>query len=141
MSDGSNPQPDAGRPRPVPTEIRQLGAERRVIIQWSSGESTGYSMEFLRVFCPCADCRGHVPSQRKLIDGKLEVTVTGITPVGRYAVKFAFDDGHDSGVYSWDTLYTLGLHQERYWDEYLQELQQAGKRRRQSVFMIKPVAS
>ncbi|MBF0124682.1 MAG: DUF971 domain-containing protein [Magnetococcales bacterium] len=123
----------------LPTEIRQLTAERKVIISWDSGERFEYSMEYLRVTCPCADCRGHTPSQRKLIDGKIDVTIRSITPVGHYAVKIIFSDDHDSGVYSWETLYDLGQQQSSYWQDYLDQLQAAGKRRRPSVFMIKPM--
>lgn len=130
--------------RQMPTEIRQLSTERKVVIQWPSGntsQSIDYPMEYLRIACPCAECRGHTPSQRQLIDGKQDVVVTVITMVGHYAIKIAFSDGHDSGVYTWDNLYNLGISYDRYWSEYLQELQQAGKRRRPSVFMIKPISA
>ncbi|MBF0160016.1 MAG: DUF971 domain-containing protein [Magnetococcales bacterium] len=125
----------------IPTEIRQVTSERKVVISWNNGDRFEYSMEYLRIACPCADCRGHTPSQRKLIDGKSDVTIRSITPVGHYAVKIVFSDDHDSGVYSWESLYDLGQGQQGYWQDYLEQLQVAGKRRRPSVFMIKPVAA
>lgn len=123
----------------TPTEIRQKSQEKKVIITWSTGETFEYTMEYLRVKCPCAECCGHTPDQAKLIDGQQNVTIRKISPVGHYAVKFVFSDNHDSGVYAWDTLYDIGSNQESYWKEYLAELEKAGKRRRPSVFPIKPV--
>lgn len=120
-----------------PVEIRQLTQEGMVVIDWDSGETFRYTMEYLRVACPCADCRGHTPSQRKLIDGKQEVRIDRILPVGHYAVKLFFSDGHDSGVYSWETLHDLGARGDFYWQEYLQELEVAGKDRQ---FCTLPVA-
>ncbi|MBF0285926.1 MAG: DUF971 domain-containing protein [Magnetococcales bacterium] len=113
----------------IPTEIRGIAAERRVVIGWESGEEFSYPMEYLRVGCPCADCRGHMPSQRKLIFGKRDVTIETMEAVGHYAIKIHFSDGHDTGVYSWGTLYELGAHQERFWADYLEELKAAGKSR------------
>ncbi|MBF0425182.1 MAG: DUF971 domain-containing protein [Magnetococcales bacterium] len=125
--------------RRVPTEIRQITKDRLVRIAWNSGEQMELSMEYLRVVCPCADCRGHTPDQRKIIDGKQDVTVTAITPVGRYAVKIVFSDGHDTGVYSWDTLWEVGNDKESLWQAYLEDLARTHKRRKPSVFPIKVV--
>ncbi|MBF0136129.1 MAG: DUF971 domain-containing protein [Magnetococcus sp. DMHC-1] len=125
--------------RHVPTELRQINKERLVRIVWNTGEQMELSMEFLRVVCPCADCRGHTPEQRKLIDGKQDVTITAITPVGRYAVKIAFSDNHDTGVYSWETLWEVGTEKETLWQTYLEDLQRAGKRRKPNVFPIKAI--
>lgn len=113
----------------VPLEIRQINTDRQVVITWDQGETFTYAMEYLRVACPCADCRGHHPSQAKLIDGKREVTIAAILPVGNYAIKIAFDDGHDTGVYSWSTLYELGAKRDFYWAEYLADLEAHGKNR------------
>lgn len=124
----------------IPTEIRQKRAEKEVVITWDTGEVFHYSMEYLRVKCPCADCCGHTPDQAKLIDGKENVTLKTITPIGHYAVKLIFSDDHDSGVFSWPTLFDLGVKKETYWQEYLQALKSAGKRRRPSVFPIKVVS-
>lgn len=117
------------RPTPAPLEIRQKSRERKVIITWNGGETFEYSFEYLRVFCPCAACRGHLPSQKQLIHGKRDITLKAITPVGHYAVRLGFSDGHDSGVYAWETLLALGRNQEGYWADYLAELKAAGKSR------------
>ncbi|HIJ82993.1 MAG: protein of unknown function DUF971 [Magnetococcales bacterium] len=122
-----------------PTQIRQVTKERRLKVHWSSGEEFEYTMEYLRVMCPCAKCSGHTPDQAQLIDGKQDVTIKSITPVGHYAVKLAFSDDHDSGLYSWDTLYELGVRQEILWQDYLAALEKAGKRRKPSIFPIKVV--
>ncbi|MEO5376764.1 MAG: DUF971 domain-containing protein [Magnetococcus sp. DMHC-6] len=123
----------------IPTEIRQKNQEKLVEISWDDGQKFEYTMEYLRVFCPCAGCRGHTPSQRKLIDGKQEVIIQSIAPVGHYAIKIQFSDNHDSGLFSWETLYDLGLNRARYWEEYLMELQQSGKRRKSNVIPIHPI--
>ncbi|WP_130470511.1 gamma-butyrobetaine hydroxylase-like domain-containing protein [Candidatus Magnetaquicoccus inordinatus] len=124
----------------IPNEIRQKSQEQRLQITWDSGEIFSYPMEYLRVKCPCADCCGHTPDQAKLIDGKQGVTIQSLLPVGRYALKIAFSDGHDSGVFSWSTLFDLGLQQERYWQEYLEALQAAKKRRKPSIIPIAVVS-
>lgn len=124
----------------VPVEIRQKQEAKEIVITWDTGEVFSYSMEYLRVKCPCADCCGHTPDQAKLIDGKQEVIIQKITPVGHYAVKLAFNDDHDSGVFSWPTLFDLGANQESHWQAYLEALKAANKRRRPSVFPIKVVS-
>ncbi|MDX1607139.1 MAG: gamma-butyrobetaine hydroxylase-like domain-containing protein, partial [Candidatus Competibacterales bacterium] len=78
---------------------------------------------------PSAEVRGHGPGQEVLQHGKEQVNIKAIEPVGRYAVKLVFDDGHDSGLYSWDYLYELGVHQEENWRDYLERLQRAGIQR------------
>ncbi|MBF0147386.1 MAG: DUF971 domain-containing protein [Magnetococcales bacterium] len=122
-----------------PTQIRQITKDRLLKITWSNGEVFDYPMEYLRVMCPCAKCSGHTPDQAQLIDGKQDVTLQSITPVGHYAVKLAFSDDHDSGLYSWDTLYELGVRQNVLWQEYLEALEKAGKRRKPSTIPIKVV--
>ena len=121
----------------TPTEIRQKRQERLLVITWDTGEVFSYSMEYLRVKCPCAECCGHTPDQAKLIDGKEDVTIKEITPVGHYAIKLHFSDEHDSGVFSWQTLFNLGLKMEMLWQDYLDALKVANKRRRPSIFPIK----
>lgn len=123
----------------VPTEIRQKRQERLVVVTWDTGEIFSYSMEYLRVKCPCANCCGHTPDQAKLVDEKETVTIQKITPVGHYAIKFHFSDDHDSGVFSWQTLFDLGARQAEYWKAYLAALQAANKRRRPSVFPIREI--
>ncbi|MBF0613661.1 MAG: DUF971 domain-containing protein [Magnetococcales bacterium] len=124
----------------IPTEIRQKRAERVVEITWDSGERFSYSMEYLRVRCPCAKCAGHTPEEAQLVDGKQDVTITAITPVGHYAVKLVFSDGHDSGLYSWETLFELGVNQNAIWESYLEELRLAGKRRKSNIIPIVPAS-
>ena len=121
----------------IPTEIRQKKQDRLLVITWDTGEVFSYSMEYLRVKCPCAVCCGHTPDQAKLIDGKADVIIQEITPIGHYAVKLHFSDEHDSGVFSWQTLFNLGAKMEVLWQDYLDALKEANKRRRPSVFPIK----
>ena len=85
--------------------------------------------ELLRVYSPSAEVRGHSPDQRTLQTGKKNVGIKLIEPVGNYAIRIAFDDGHDSGIYAWAYLHKLGAEQERFWQEYLQELKQANASR------------
>lgn len=85
--------------------------------------------ELLRVYSPSAEVRGHSPDQRTLQTGKKNVGIKLIEPVGNYAIRIAFDDGHDSGIYAWTYLHELGAEQERFWQEYLQELKQANASR------------
>ena len=85
--------------------------------------------ELLRVYSPSAEVRGHSPDQRKLETGKKNVGVRQIEAVGNYAIRIVFDDGHDSGIFSWEFLHDLGLNQDRYWQEYLAELKTANASR------------
>ena len=85
--------------------------------------------ELLRVYSPSAEVRGHSPDQRQLQTGKKNVGVRQIEAVGNYAIRIVFDDGHDSGIFSWEFLHDLGVNQERYWQEYLTELKTANASR------------
>lgn len=85
--------------------------------------------EFLRVYSPSAEVRGHGPGQETLQVGKMNVTINELEPVGHYAVRPVFSDGHDTGIYSWDYLQELGLHQDEMWQRYLERLAAAGARR------------
>ncbi len=85
--------------------------------------------EILRVFSPSAEVRGHSPEERRLQTGKKYVAITGIEPVGNYAIRLTFDDGHDSGLYAWEYLEDLGSHLDRYWQDYLTELKAANASR------------
>jgi len=85
--------------------------------------------EFLRVYSPSAEVRGHGPGQEMLQVGKSNVIVKNVAPVGSYAIKIEFDDGHDSGLYTWEYLYELGKHQDALWQDYLQRLTAAGANR------------
>lgn len=85
--------------------------------------------ELLRVYSPSAEVRGHSDEERKLQTGKKYVAIQQIEPVGNYAIRLIFDDGHDSGLYAWDFLRDLGTHAERYWQDYLADLKQANASR------------
>lgn len=111
---------------PIPEEILLHQQSRIVEIAWPGGMRHHLSCEFLRVFTPSAEARGHGPGQEKLQAGKKDVSILRIEPVGNYALRFVFSDGHDSGLYSWDLLLNLGLHRDALWQEYLQQLERAG---------------
>jgi DUF971 family protein len=104
-------------------------ASRVLEIAFDDGARFRLPFEFLRVYSPSADVRGHGPGQETLQEGKRNVTIDELQPVGHYAIKPTFSDGHDSGIYAWDYLYELGTQQERLWGEYLQRLEAAGASR------------
>lgn len=114
---------------PQPTEINLHQVSRVLDVTFDDGRSFSLPVEYLRVFSPSAEVRGHGPGQEVLQVGKRDVNIKTIEPVGVYAVKFAFSDGHDTGIYSWDYLYDLGSKQDSNWKSYLARLQQAGKSR------------
>jgi DUF971 family protein len=99
-------------------------------------QNTLYSLsaEFLRVHSPSAEVRGHGGKGEVLQIEKKNVAITGIEASGNYAVKISYDDGHDSGLYSWDYLWELCQHQEEYWQKYIEKLEAAGQKRESSVF-------
>ena len=111
---------------PKPVEINLHQKSRTLEISYSDGERFELSYEFLRVHSPSAEVQGHGPGQGVLQVGKQDVLITHIEPVGRYAIQPTFDDGHDTGIYSWETLYDLGKNRDRYWKEYLEKLAKAG---------------
>ncbi len=110
----------------TPTEIRYDKASRTLTITYEDGQSWGYTAEYLRVYSPSAEVRGHAPGQEVLQVGKEDVAISKIDPVGNYAVSIKFDDDHDTGIYSWEWLYTLGEKQEEYWQDYLSKLEAEG---------------
>lgn len=114
---------------PQPTDITLHQASRLLEISFADGKSFRLPCEFLRVFSPSAEVRGHGPGQEVLQTGKQEVTITAVEPVGQYAIQLRFSDGHDTGIYSWDLLYDYGTQQEPMWQQYLQRLQAAGATR------------
>ena len=114
---------------PSPTDIVLHTASRVLEIAFDDGARFRLPFEFLRVYSPSADVRGHGPGQETLQEGKRNVTIDELEPVGHYAIKPTFSDGHDSGIYAWDYLYELGTQQERLWGEYLQRLEAAGASR------------
>lgn len=111
---------------PLPTEIKLHRKSRILEIAFDDGKCFELPFEFLRVHSPSAEVRGHGPGQETLQQGKRAVDILTLEPVGHYAVKPGFSDGHDSGLYSWDYLYMLGSNQERLWEEYLARLEHEG---------------
>ena len=114
---------------PKPVEIHLHQVSRLLDIEFDDGRTFQLPVEYLRVFSPSAEVRGHGPGQEVLQAGKREVNISAIEPVGVYAVKLVFTDGHDTGIYSWDYLYDLGAKKDSNWKSYLARLQQAGKSR------------
>jgi DUF971 family protein len=115
---------------PRPVDIRLHQASRRLEISFDNGKLAMLSCEYLRVYSPSAEVRGHGAGQEVLQVGKESVNITGIEPVGNYAVRLTFSDGHDTGLYSWDYLYDLAEHQDTLWQAYLERLEAAGVQRR-----------
>lgn len=113
----------------TPTEITLHQKSRLLEIAFDDGLRCQLPFEFLRVMSPSAEVRGHGPGQETLQVGKKDVILTEIEPVGSYAVKLVFDDGHDSGLYTWDYLYQLGQNQQALWQEYLHQLEASGASR------------
>jgi DUF971 family protein len=111
---------------PTPTALTVHGQSRQLEVSFSDGASFRIPFELLRIYSPSAEVQGHGPGQEVLQTGKREVRIEDIEPVGHYAVKPRFSDGHDSGLYTWPYLYALGRDQQRLWGDYLQRLQAAG---------------
>lgn len=114
---------------PTPTAITVHGQSRVLEVAFSDGAGFRIPFELMRVYSPSAEVQGHGPGQEVLQTGKREVTLLELEPVGNYAVKPVFSDGHDSGLFSWDYLYFLGSEQDRLWADYLARLQAAGVER------------
>ena len=113
----------------TPTEIRLHQKSRLLEISFEDGSHFELPCEYLRVYSPSAEVRGHGPGQEVLQIGKEDVTITAIRPVGSYAICPSFSDGHDTGIYTWEMLYNLGTHQKELWGEYLRRLREAGQAR------------
>ncbi|MDX1519028.1 MAG: DUF971 domain-containing protein [Gammaproteobacteria bacterium] len=115
----------------IPVTINLHQKSRMLDVVFDDGKTFTYSCEFLRVHSPSADVKGHGPGQAVLQVGKEQVNIREIEPVGNYAIKLVFDDGHSTGIYSWQYLYELGINMDRYWQEYLSALEQAGHKRQE----------
>ncbi len=115
---------------PTPSDIRLHRVSRLLEVSFDDGARFKLPCEYLRVYSPSAEVRGHGPGQEVLQVGKEDVNVTAIEPVGQYAVKLHFSDGHNSGIYSWDVLYNLGLHHDELWQDYLARLAEVGYQRK-----------
>lgn len=114
---------------PMPTEINLHQKSRLLEIAFDDGEKFEMSCEYLRCFSPSAEVQGHGPGQETLQVGKQEVNIKEIEQVGNYAICIHFDDGHNTGIYAWDTLYKLGKNQEQNWADYLKRMEEAGQLR------------
>jgi DUF971 family protein len=109
-----------------PTEIRLQKKSRQLVVGFEDGNNFEMSFEYLRVHSPSAEVKGHGPGQETLQTGKEQVQIVAVEPVGHYAVRLVFDDGHDTGLFTWQYLYELGDEQSARWQSYLDRLQAAG---------------
>ena len=112
-------------PAPVATEIRLRRASRVLEVSFDDGSRFQLPFEYLRVYSPSAEVKGHGPGQEVLVRGKQQVGIRAVEPVGQYAVKLVFDDGHDTGLYTWKYLHELGREQDVKWARYLERCAQA----------------
>jgi DUF971 family protein len=115
--------------RPTPTEIKLHQKSRVLEISFTDGSNFELPFEFLRVYSPSAEVRGHGPGQEVLQTGKKNVDIVSLEPVGAYAVQPHFSDGHSTGIYSWDYLYEIGANHPSLWRAYLDRLEAAGESR------------
>jgi DUF971 family protein len=116
-------------PAPVPTEVKLHQTSKVLELTFSDGHAFRLPYEFLRVYSPSAEVRGHGPGQETLQVGKKDVAITDVEPVGHYAIRPTFSDGHDTGIYSWEYLHDLGLRQAELWQRYLDRMAEAGASR------------
>ncbi|MGV6825900.1 MAG: gamma-butyrobetaine hydroxylase-like domain-containing protein [bacterium] len=115
--------------RAKPTDIILHSESKKLEISFDDGNRFEYPAEYLRVYSPSAEVRGHWGQVAKLEVDKQNVNITDIKPVGAYAIKIFFDDGHNSGLYDWDYLHDLGKKYAIYWSQYLERLHEAGHKR------------
>jgi DUF971 family protein len=115
-----------------PTDIRIRKKSRLLAIAFDDGSTFELPFEYLRVCSPSAEVRGHGPGEEVLQTGKENVDINGVEPMGRYALRIIFDDGHETGLYTWNYLYQLGAEHDARWQDYLDRLQAAGYARQQS---------
>ncbi|MGD2082731.1 MAG: DUF971 domain-containing protein [Chromatiales bacterium] len=118
--------------QPRPTDIRVHRDSRTLEIAFDDGARFELPCELLRVYSPSAEVRGHFGKGAKLVVGKEDVNIDDVRPVGNYAVKIVFDDGHDSGLFDWRYLYDMGRRQAVLWTDYLDRLREAGQERRKA---------
>lgn len=111
---------------PWPVELRLAPEKTALTVAFDTGESFTLSAEYLRVESPSAEVQGHSPEQKTIVPGKRGVKIVSLEPVGNYAVRIGFDDGHDTGLYSWDYLHALGRDSNRKWAAYVEALNAKG---------------
>jgi len=109
-----------------PTDIKVKRAEKVLEVTFDDGAHFVFTAEFLRVNSPSAEVQGHSSDQRQVVPGRRHVGISGVEPIGQYAIRIDFDDTHDTGIYSWQTLYQFGLRQDALWAQYLKELEELG---------------
>jgi DUF971 family protein len=114
---------------PEPVEITLKKRSRRLVVRFADGLEADLDAEYLRVHSPSAEVKGHSAGEGILVTGKENVGIDRIEPVGRYAIRIVFDDGHNTGLYTWPILYGLGRDRERNWARYLERLEKTGKSR------------
>lgn len=112
--------------KPWPTEIRLSKDKRTLTVSYDDGALFSFAAEFLRVHSPSAEVQGHSPEQRRIVPGKRNVAIRAVDPVGNYAVRLTFDDGHNTGLFSWDYFRTLGASKDALWAAYLSDLAAKG---------------
>lgn len=112
--------------RPWPVELRLKRAEKRLEIAFDDGRHFSLPAEYLRVESPSAEVKGHAPGEKRVVAGRAHVGIIELEPVGNYAVRIKFDDLHDTGIYSWDYLYHLGVEHDHLWQDYLAALAREG---------------
>ena len=120
-------------PDHLPTDIKLHQTSRVLEIAFENGQVFELSCEYLRVHSPSAEVRGHSPEQAVLQIDKEEVNILEIEPMGNYAIKLVFDDGHNTGLYTWDYLYELGAYRDERWQRYLEALEAAGHKHREDT--------
>jgi len=120
----------------VPDKVQLHKKSKRLEVGYGD-ESFLLEAEYLRVYSPSAEVKGHGPGQETLQSGKQDVGITHLEATGNYAVRIIFDDGHDSGIFTWDYLYDLGKNHTKHWNDYLARLKQAGKNRDVNVSIVK----
>lgn len=111
---------------PQPTELRVSKDKTRLTVSFDTDERFVFDAEYLRVESPSAEVQGHGGDEKTIVPGKSTVTITGIEPVGNYAVRLTFSDGHNTGYYMWDTFLTLGRNRDQIWQTYLEALAAKG---------------
>ena len=113
----------------APLEIRLKADARQLVVRFADHSEATYSSEFLRVHSPSAEVQGHGGRGGQLVSGKADISISGIEPVGHYAIKIVFSDGHNTGLYTWDTLYRFSQNYSQLWQSYLEAINQAGLNR------------
>lgn len=121
---------------PTPTAIKLLREPRLLQLSYADGREWSLPCEYLRVFSPSAEVRGHGLEEPLLVPGKSQVNIREIQPVGRYAVRLVFDDGHDTGLYTWELFWALGQEQDKNWQRYLARLAEHGMSRERDLVKL-----